>query len=906
MKLVGRIEEQATIKAALGRIRTAGAAVTIVGGPGAGKTALLDVAHEMAREAGFTVLRCNGSRHDMADQLWHLHEVLYPLLDAVPLLPRTQQAALSAAFGGLDEPTPDLRPVRLAALGLLEQSAAHRPVVLLVDDWQWIDPATADALAFAARELTTSPVVVLATSRPPAGLDRGAPLDGQTLHLPPMSEIDAWELLDHRPNLSADERSTIVTFAQGNPLALVECAAATARALTPALQDAATPPLTERLVSSFLEETAMQTLPTASRILLLCAAAGSGTTTADLLRAGRLVGAESVAAEELTRRRLLDLTSEAPVFPQPLLAAAVYADAPMSDRITVHRALAEVTDDPMRAAMHLAAGTPHQDSAVADTLERAATAAAAQGCLTQAVDALRWSAELSPEPAARARRLRDAAELARQTGPASVTDRLLRHAQVAAGESSSVAALAITEAAARSGRGTGAGDIQLLLALSRRLARLDDRSAATERLDLLSAIAVLSTTYGKAHDVVTAATAELAALQLDEHDPVRAASLAILDPAGYGGSLKGRLSELLADARDRPALLAIYGLAAEAMHDLDLAIKAHDAAQRSLRAGGRAADLAHELVSLSFLRVLKGDPHRAYVEASEARRIAKRLGLGAIEAEAHAAIALSQAWAGDRHEFDAAMKHSRDAANASWTSTPARRGWAAGLVALVDGRYRNAWVDLQAAAAHPATAASAAADLTEAAVLSGRTHLAAQHVAAAEERAETYGSQQLAASAHRARALIDTAADADERYEASIAAAHAAGALLERGRSHLTFGRWLRRGRRIVRAREHLSAAMAVFHTTGAHPWATLAERELEAAGVQLTRATAPPQSRNERLTPQERQIAELAADGLTNREIGNQLLLSHRTISTHLYRAFAKLSITDRRQVGEALIGDR
>ncbi|WP_250005047.1 AAA family ATPase [Actinoplanes sp. M2I2] len=891
--VVGRLEQRSLIAAALSQVSGTGT-VTIVGGPGTGKTTLLDAAHDAARAAGFGVLRCTGSRHDRAHQLWHLHEAVYPLLDNLSGLSHRQRTALSTAFSELDGPDPDLPAVGLAVLGLLERAAARRPVVLLVDDWQWLDASSAEVLSFVAGEITRTSVVLLATSRTVDG-SAGAPAPETLTCLTPMSECEAEELLRlSARDLSSAERSRILEFAAGNPLALVEYASGPARKLS------GFPP-TDRLANSFLDE--VRTLPESTRLLLLCAAAAAPATTSELVRAGSSMGTGPADARELTRRGLLDLSGERLVLRQPLLAAIVYADAPMTDRIAVHRALARVSGEPLQAARHLAAATPHQDGKVAAALEQAARRATRRGALTEAITVLKWSADLSPGIDGRAERLGDAAELARQAGQTSTTDRLLHEAYAAAGESPDVTTLAITRAGDRSSRGTGAGDVPLLLTLSRRLADLTGRSRTAERVRLLTAAAVLSTTCTQPARVLEEATAELAALDPARWDPVRAAALAILDPLGHGAALRDRLGEL-GGTSDDPALLSVLGRAAQAVHDRDGAVAVHERSARLLRDGGRSADHAQELLCLSMLRVLSGDLRQASAEACEARRMASALGLGAVEAEAHAVLAVAQAWIGEGTERGDATSPRHEPA--SWSSTRARRGWASGLTALVQGRYRAAWIDLQAVGSHPVTAAWAVADCAEAAVMSGRAGLVTDQVTAVEAHARTLRSDHLLALTHRARALLDSSANAQGSYEASIVAAERAGSVLEFGRSHLAYGRWLRRRRRIVRSREHLSTAMAVFGTAGAQPWATLAHRELAAAGAGSTRPATTECRYRESLTPQERQVAELAADGLSNREIAAQLLLSHRTIGSHLYRAFAKLSITDRRQVGQALIDAR
>ena len=378
-RLRGRGTERAALDRLLAEARAGQSRVLVLHGEaGVGKTALLDYLHEQA--SGFRVARAAGVESEMELAFAGLHQLCTPMLSKLAGLPGPQRDALGTAFGLNTGEAPDRLLVGLAVLGLLSEVAEELPLVCLVDDAQWLDKASAQALTFAARRLLAEPVALVFAVREPSEEQqwRGLPL----LTVEGLSGGDAHALLDSVAPGRLDERvrDRIVAETRGNPLALLELP----RGLSGAelaggfgLPDALT--LASRIERSFLRR--FQSLPVKTQRLLLAAAAEpTGDVTLLWRAAGRLgVGADAVAPAEAAG--LIELGARVR-FRHPLLRAAVYRAAAVPDRREVHRALAEATDpgvDPDRRAWHRAGAATGHDEAMAGELERSAAGRKAAG-----------------------------------------------------------------------------------------------------------------------------------------------------------------------------------------------------------------------------------------------------------------------------------------------------------------------------------------------------------------------------------------------------------------------------------------------------------------------------------------------------------------------------------------------
>ncbi|WP_432563023.1 SpoIIE family protein phosphatase [Kineococcus sp. SYSU DK003] len=916
-EVVGRDVEVAELRRLLRSARQHGQAVLLQGEAGLGKSTLVAGLQRFARREPVRVLRCTGTEADATGGFTGLHELLHPLLDDVEALPARQRSALLTAFGREDGPTPDRLLIGLAALGLLEEAAALSPLLVVVEDLHWLDAASADVVNFVARRLSTSPILLVATARTsPGGQAPASGAPWRVLPLRPLATADAEALLAQtagtlRPAL----RARILREAGGNPLALRELAAAVLAGGTDHLPaPAQTLPTTQRLEQAFLAE--VDRLPTASRRLLLLAAADG-----DDLPLTRLAAASGQPdrvvpdLDPVERADLVSVVDGHVRFRHPLVRSAVYGGASMPDRAAAHRALAAVAGDAGRAVWHLAAGTHTADEEVAAALEATAHRAVLHGAPEEAFAALERAAALSPDVPERARRLAAAAEVARRAGLALEAVRALDAALPLAQDPVVVTRLAVTESvlgAVQGHPGRGPAD---LVSLSEGLGGPDGTAAVPERLRMLTRAAVQANGFGLPFAVRARIEAAVSALDVPPGHPLQDLALAALDPDRHGHRVRGRFAALARHAlTQEPDSVTQLAHVAEVVHDLQGAETTWEVAARAAHEAGAPGDEAHALIGRGGLRVLRGRLDEAVADLQLGIRTAFDAGQPLQAAYGEALLARAHAWRGEHVAALAAVERSVElAGGTNLAITVALRRWAQGLVALDQQRPDDAWHLLQGVTVHTATAALALGDVVEAAVRVGDPAAAATASELLEQVDRTAQQLQvphLLGLVHRARALMHAAAgrEQDAEREFTAAAVHGAaggpagGVPLELARTRLLHGEFLRRQRRILDARELLAPALAAFTAAGARGLAQRATAELRAAGVAPGATAGDRENPAQSLTPQELQIAQLAASGMTNKEIADKIYLSHRTVAAHLYKVFPKLGITHRAQLRDAL----
>lgn len=418
--MIGRSAEVAVLTEALAGVGDAGTALVVDGEAGIGKSTLLSTAGDWAEHNGYAQLRCSGLQTQTEVGFAGVHELIHPLLTHADKLPRRHRNALMTAFGLEDGITTDRLLVSLAVLGLLEEAATRRRVVLVVDDVQWLDPSSLDVLAFVARRLTNAPLLMLCAERTTVGGPvpqlHGLP----RLTLGPLPPADAAELLTQtlRTGTHAVDvhlRQRILEQANGNPLAVIELTAALGERGSETIIFAGEPlPTSRRVERAFL--TQLDSLPRDSRTLLLLISAGDGSLT-EISSAATALGldfGEHLAPME--QSSLVNVGGGRIQVRHPLIRSTVYGAATLATRATVHLALAGAAADSTRAAWHRAEAAFGPDEPVAADLERAAEHARARGAGPESAAALRRAAALSPEAAQRVRRLAAAAEVARSSG----------------------------------------------------------------------------------------------------------------------------------------------------------------------------------------------------------------------------------------------------------------------------------------------------------------------------------------------------------------------------------------------------------------------------------------------------------------------------------------------------------
>jgi DNA-binding NarL/FixJ family response regulator len=906
--LVGREAELTLLAGLIREAPRRGNAIVLLGDPGIGKTSLLQAAVAQAREAGFTILEAAGVETEALLPYAGLHQLLRPVLSHVGSLPTPLRRALLTAFGEDDEVSPEPFFIALAALNLLAEVSSRRAVLIAVDDVQWLDRPSQDALAFLARRVGQDPVVILAAVRKghpgpfaASGLDE--------LDVGGLDDASAEEVLAaHATGLSAAAQKRILAVALGNPLALVELPVA-CRAAAPGHGEAARVPgwlpLTTRLERAFAARAF--NLPAATRTALLVAALADGQRLSEVLdAAARLAGEKQTT--DLTpavTARLVEIVGGEVRFRHPLMRTAIRQEASIAERQAAHAALAEVLrDQPDRAVWHRAASITGPDEAVAGELEVAARRARRRGGTAVAVSALQRAADLGGGTR-RAGRLLQAAELGFELGRPDLVLDLAAEAGPLGLPSREQARLTWIKESFTDGIPGDAAQARVLVTVAGQAAADGDVDLALKLLYGASLRCWWADPGEAVRDqVVTAAER----LNVGQSDPRLLVVLAFAAPIGRGAVVIDRLPQLLPAARSDPAALRLAGNAAMAVGAFEEAAGLLADAAAGLRAQGRLGLLARALVLQAWSAVHLGDLSAATPAAEEARQLAHETRQPLIMATARAVQAIVAALHGDFEGAEAA------AAQAERICVPMRASavlaaaqLARGLACLGAGRPADAVAHLRRIhdpadpAYHYAVRCYTAGDLAEAAVRSGHRPAVGGFMQEMETAARQTPSPSLHGGLRYARALLAADAQADGLFQSALQSGTDAGPFL-RARVQLAYGKWLHQHRRDAAARTPLRAAVEAFEALGVLPWSEKARQQLRATG-EKSRPRIP--GARDQLTPQERQIAQMAADGLTNREIGQKLYLSHRTVGSHLYRIFPKLDITSRAQLASRLDSD-
>ncbi len=901
--MIGRSSELSFLTHLIDTTTTTGHTVVIAGEAGIGKTTLAEAAARHARDAGFRELRCTGYQSEATPGFAGLHELLHPVWDDGSSLPVRQRAALQAAFGLADDAGVQDLLVALAALGILEEAASAQPVLLYVEDLQWLDVSSAAVIRFLARRLTNAPILLMVTIRaeyPEAELS-WVPAQA-VLSLEPLTAGESNALLDHVGiELSGRERSRILDEAGGNPLALRELPVAVREHGDGGGLPQGVLPTNSRLESAFLDRAAQ--LPERSRRLLVLAACGEDSPLPELVAAARELGLTRDDLDPLEQSGLLTFSGDRLRFRHPLVRSAVHGAASSGELTAAHLALSAAAQDPGRMAWHRAAGTYGRDESLAAELEAAGQTAARHGARSEAAAALRKAAELSPQVDERVRRLSEAAELARRAGEPDAVWPMLREAVPLATEPATIVQLASTEIGTSLQAGVPARSIRELLVLVHRLAGADRTGHPEERVRLLWAMALECSDRPHSAEDAAAVAMELAAIDLRRWDPVQEIARALVDPAERAPVLKPRLRSLVPLVGEDIRVLLSLGYAALVLHDLPAARSAWVASCDYLPSLGSSVDEAQLLATRASVEILLGRVREAQQRAELGVRIAGHAGLPAVAAAAEAASAHALVWRGEMTEAAAAVRRSRRLSKQTPRAPEAAlTAWTSGLVSFHSQRYEEAWTEFQQVRTFAPLARMAVGDLTEVALRCGKTQDAAAFAALVEADAQVFDSPHLWMVVHRSHALLSDGAQAAEHYELSLEHGRRSEARMEAARSHLAYGEWLRRKRRIIAARHHLATALGAFEEAGARGWAARAAAELTAAGGTPESTPSSRTGAQSLLTSQELQIATLAAEGLTNKEIADRLYLSHRTVGAHLHKVFPKLGITARTQLRDVL----
>ena len=905
--LIGRDDDLDRLLAVIAGGRERATGVVVTGTAGVGKTALVQAA--LARVDGFQVLQTTGIEVQSELPFAGLYQLLAPVMTAIDGLPGRQRAVLESAFA-LGPPVPhDALAVAAGALGLIGATAETGPVLIVVDDAQWMDAGSLDAIMFAFRRLRDQALALVIATRMHVGVPRPFG-DLIEISLDPLDAESARALVIDRGAgaLGGETIDRLVALAAGIPLALIELIrAGSTPDPRPTDRSEASDRLSDRLMNRLFGRRIEGVSPPARLAALIAALDEPAEQDAFVRAADRMDPAASSWAE-LESAAIIRIGDGRIDFTHPLLRRAVLQSAPPDVHRSAHLALAtamEERGDAERAVMHRAAGTIGNDESLALALERAAEHHRARAGHAAAARALVQSARLSPTAADRARRLLLAADDARRGGDwerarqlidearrgspngtlrvradlieghiearRGSTDAALRRYQRVADQAAptapDLAALALTYASSAC---TVVGDVTGAVRAARRASEIARAQVSDE-----TRIAIAES-LGSA----LALSGELAAARvlLDEaagwyeRQPQRVGAEFAAEPLTWLGEFaraRRLLDDLEADARGLGApglLIQTLGLRADLQYrtgEWSSALGDAKEAAGLARDTGQTVLLAYPLAILSLLEGVTGHPGAAREAAARARESARRHGLRVVDESVAFALGAVELLAGNADAALAELEPTAAAVASSGRIQPAMSLWMPELIEAVIAADRRADAE---------------------SVLDGL-----------DAQAERTGGSWARGVVARYRGLLSEVDDFDDTFAQAISAHEASQMPFELARTRLCYGQRLRRAGRRVDARAQIRGALTTFETLRAIDWVARAERELAGTGAQRRRAR---DADRDELTPQELQIARLIAGGATNREVAADLFLSPKTIETHLTRIYRKLGLRSRSQL--------
>lgn len=906
-RLLGRQGECEALDRLLGATRAHDSQSLVVRGePGVGKTSLLDYLESEA--AGCRVVRAAGVESEMELAFAGLHQLCASMLDRIDRLPDPQREALGTAFGITTGPAPDRFLVGLATLSLLSDVAEERPLVCLVDDVQWLDRASAQALAFAARRLLAEAVALVFAVREPHPEHELAGLP--TLAVTGLPDDDARALLDAATLGQIDERvrDRIVSETRGNPLALLELPSGLSAAeLAGGFGRPDARPLINRIEQSFLRR--LEPLPSETRRLLLLAAAEPLGDPILFRRTAEHLGLRADALAPAEAAELVDVGARVR-FRHPLLRSAAYRAAVGADRREVHGALAAMTDpavEPDRRAWHRAQAATGPDEEVARDLERSAARAQARGGIAAAAAFLQRATELTPDAARRGERAVAAAHAMVEAAAPDDATELLAVAEMGPLDDLQRARAARLRARIVATRRRGREAPALLLDAAQRLQPLDAALARDTYLDAFGAAVYAGRLAepGTMARIAQAAQTAPATPGPPQPEDLLLYGLTIRFTEGYAAAVPPVRRALDAfwrglqrrDAAVLSHMWLAWVLAGELWDD-EMGEALGRGASRLARESGVlvGVPVALEYESAALRDTGELSQAAALVEGSPA--MAAATGIAPFE---YGALGIA-AWRGDEARVEALARAGTSDARARGEGQMI--GFAEYAVALLHnghGRTGPALGAARRACEHDDffVYVSALFELVEAGVRQGSRGEAERALGVLTERALASGTDLGLGIAAQSRALLRDGTEAESSYREAIERLGRTRMRIYLARAHLVYGEWLRRENRRVDARDQLRRAHEMFDSFGARAFAERARRELAATG-ETVRTRAPEAA--DVLTAQESQIARLAAEGGTNPEIGARLFLSPRTVEYHLGKVFSKLGVGSRRDLRGAL----
>jgi DNA-binding CsgD family transcriptional regulator len=896
------------------------AVLVLRGESGVGKTALLD--YLLDRASDVHVAHIAGTEAEMELAYAGLHQLCGPMLHHLEKLPIPQREALAVAFGLREGKTPDQFLLAMAVLSLLAESSARHELLCVIDDVQWLDRASVQALSFVARRILAEPIAMVFAVREP---DEERELAGlPEMMVDALDDTDARELLAVAMPGAIDERvrERILAEARGNPLALLQLhTGPTPAELAGGYGLAQSRPLASRIEGSFTVQ--LRGLPRETQQLLLIAAADPIGSPTSLWRAAERLGLGIDDATPAEEAGLIAIDTRVR-FRHPLVRSAIYRGATLSSRRRAHQALAEAIDpqsDNELRAWHRAQAADAPDEAIAQELESSAEQASRRGGVAAAAAFLDRATRLTPDPAQRARRALAAGRAKLDAGAPDAALELVAIAEAGTSDDlQSAQHLLLRARIAFAGHRSGDAPL-LFLAAAPRLTPLDAILARETYLEALMASIFAGRLCGQeGADPKSVARAAKAAPPAPQ--PARAVDL-LLDGLvvrfnnGYSAAaplLNEALQELRRDYSRGGGDPRWYVLAGRVALDLwdwnawnDLAVRQI----QTQRDSGLLTLLPVALAFRAWMSLHAGRFRDADALLEEARVITEAVGatlpgvrdgvggrqVGGIEP-------VLAAYRGDKNRTLNLVRASTAHATVHAEGKIPMVHFAAAILHIGLGEYSEALAATELAVGYDDLglgeyAGYALIQRIEAAARLGETEIAAEALNQLIARTEASGTDLAYGLAARSRALLATGGEAEALYQKAIAHLEHTHMAILLARAHLIYGEWLRRENRRHDAREQLRRALGLFVDAGADGFAERASRELMAAGDSARR----PNSRaSVSLTGRESLIARLASDGYTNQEIAVQLFISHRTVEWYLSNVFSKLQIKSRRGLRKAL----
>ncbi|WP_019204290.1 LuxR family transcriptional regulator [Tsukamurella sp. 1534] len=912
MSLIGRDDERARIEGLLADARAEhGGALVLRGEPGIGKSALLDHAAAVAARDGMRVIRAAGVESDSDLLYGGLHQLLLPHVGRLDSIPGPQAAALRGAFGMAEGGAANRFLIAACTLALLADLAEDAPLLCVVDDLQWVDRGSVEALLFAARRFGDDPIAVLFAVRETSMPFETPGLD--TVPVAPLGARDAARVLAlHAPGIDAGLRARVLHESAGNPLALKELGSLSAESDDPSHADPVGPvgtlPVPLRVQEVFRRQIAA--LPEPARRALLVAAADSAAPLSLILRVMADLGgtvADLAPAESAGLVHVGDRID----FRHPLVRAAAYRGEPLPHRLDVHRAYARVgaagTD---RRVWHLVAATPTPDESVAAELDAVAERARHRGGAMAVSVAYERAARLSEETEPRAARIARAAQAAFDAGRPDRAQRLAAEALSLSADPGIRADAIYARGAVAYERVSPRADAELTVEVAESVLRSDPDRAALALYE-----AAHAARHGAARDLFGRAGA-----LLREFGPPAPWAEVVRALIGWDDMFEGRpgvavgpVRAIQGSARGGDAELThaiTAGIGGLLIADEDDVVGTVGEMLVGVREEGALGWIPYCLNVLAVARLLRGEFADARACVAEGVAVSEEFGNRTESLALRSIEVWLLAVAGDedrcRELAERVLPDARDRhrVNADIGA------WGLGMLDLAAGRYDDALAALEAVCTGPAgrdVVMRAVPDLVEAAARSSAQQRVSGLAAEFETWADAVCRPVARGLALRCRALLagDDAAGAgaaEAAYGEALRLHERAAGRYDLARTRLVYGQWLRRRRRRTEATALLGAALAGFEDLGAALWAERARGELAALGG--SGAERRPVGPLNLLTPQELQVVRLAAAGRTNKEIAAQLYLSPRTVGYHLYNAYPKLGVAGRSELATVVAG--